>query len=131
MQRNVPAPKYINRRFALIEALETRADCITYLADKVPHKTPRSACKFCPYHSDYEWHRQKTEAPADFADSVKVDYALRTSGAVANRDMRQQMYLHRSCKPLDLVQFDTTPPKARSVQLPMNFTAECEGVCGV
>ena len=131
MQRNVPAPKYIERHFHLIEQNETRADCLNYLADKVPHQTPRSACKFCPYHNDYEWNKQKTEAPEEFAESVKVDSSLRANGSVVNRQLDQVLYLHRSCKPLDLVQFDPTPPKPRDVQLQMNFAAECEGMCGV
>jgi hypothetical protein len=63
MERNVPAPKYIKRLFPLINNFETRWDCVTYLADKVPHETPRSACVNCPYQTDYEWHRQKTRRP--------------------------------------------------------------------
>ena len=133
MERNVPAPRYIKRHFQLIDSLETRADCVTYLADKVPHETPRSACVNCPFHNDYEWHKQKTSSadPQDWKRSVEIDTALRTTGCRANRDMKQEMYLHRSCKPLELVQLDPTPPTARAVQLPMNFASECEGVCGV
>lgn len=131
MQRNVPAPKYINRQFSLIDQLQTRTDCVAYLADKVPHVTPRSACVFCPYHSDYEWNKQKTEDPEGWKRSVEVDHALREKGSVVNRQMDQTMYLHRSCKPLELVQLDPKPPTARAVQLPMNFAPECEGMCGV
>lgn len=131
MQRNVPAPRYVNRRFPLIESNLTRANCVGYSAEKVPHEVPRSACKFCPYHSDHEWHRQKTEQPEEFSDSCAVDEALRTPGNVVNRDMEQTMFLHRSCQPLALVQFDPTPPKAKQIQLQMNFAGECEGVCGV
>ncbi len=131
MEQNVPAPKYIERHFNLIDNLETRANCITYLADKVPHETPRSACVNCPFHSDYEWYRQKTEDPDGWARSLEIDTALRTTGCRANRDMKQQMYLHRSCKPLELVQLDPTPPSPRAVQLPLNFAGECEGVCGL
>lgn len=131
MQRNVPPPKYITRHFPLIDKLLTRTDCKAYLAGKVPHETPRSACVFCPYHDDYEWSRLKANDPAGFARSVEVDRALRTPGAVVNRHIDQTMYLHRSCKPLELVQFDPTPPKPRAVQLPMNFAGECEGMCGL
>jgi hypothetical protein len=131
MERNVPPPGYIKRHFYLIDSLKTRADCISYLADKVPHETPRSACVCCPYHTDYEWHRQKTTDAAGWRRSLEIDAALRTAGCRANRDMKQSMYLHRSCKPLGLVELDRTPPSARAVQLPMNFVGECEGVCGV
>jgi hypothetical protein len=131
MQRNVPSPRYLTRRFYLIEQNITRSGCVDYNSDKVPHETPRSACTFCPYHNDYEWNLQKTQEPVEFAHSVAVDESLRQSGNVVNRNMDQPMYLHRSCKSLDLVRFDPTPPKARAAQLAMNFTTECEGVCGV
>lgn len=131
MERNVPAPQYLKRQFPLIAAFQTRSDCLAYLADKVPHETPRSACVLCPYHTDYEWHKQKTSDPTGWARSVAIDDALRTAECRANRDMRQKMYLHRSCKSLELVQLDPTPPHPRAVQLPMNFAGECEGVCGV
>lgn len=126
-----PPPRYLTRRYWLIEQNLTRADCVNYLADKVPHQTPRSACVFCPYHSDFEWNRQRIEAPEDFAKSVEVDRILRMEGVVVNRQMDQTMYLHRSCQPLELVQFDTSPPKSRAAQTVMNFAEECEGVCGV
>lgn len=129
MQRNIPTPKYLTRRFPLIEQNTTRAGCVKYNDDKVPHEVPRSACKFCPYHSDYEWHRQKTEAPEEFADSCALDRVLRT--AVVQRALTHTAYLHRSCKPLELVQFDPTPPEPRQVQTNLHFAAECEGVCGV
>jgi hypothetical protein len=131
MQRNIPAPKYLKRRFYLIENNITRAGCVDYNSLKVPHEVPRSACKFCPYHTDYEWHRQQTDNPEEFADSCAVDSVLRDRSTVIARAHTHTAYLHRSCRPLGLVQFDPTPPKPRQVQLSMNFTAECEGVCGV
>jgi len=117
-------------RFPLIERFMTRTNCISFLADKVPHETPRSACTFCPYHNDYEWDRIKREDPDGWQRAVQVDHALREQGSVVNRAMDQVMYLHRSCKPLDLVQLDTKPDLRKS-QLGINFAAECEGMCGV
>jgi len=61
---SVPRPRWLRKiHFPLIENFMTLANCLTYLADKVPHETPRSACVFCPFHSDYEWDRQKREDP--------------------------------------------------------------------
>jgi hypothetical protein len=131
LQRNHIAPKYLTRRFPLIESNQTRQDCAAYNAVAVPHEVPRSACKFCPYHSDYEWDKQKHETPGEFADSVQVDESLRAQGSRCNAKLDQVMYLHRSCKPLELVQLNPKPPAHKSVQLAMNFAAECEGVCGV
>jgi hypothetical protein len=119
-------------RFPLIENFMTRANCLEWLLThgSVPHETPRSACVFCPYHSDLEWDRIKREDPEGWALSVRLDHRLREAGAVVNRKMDQRMYLHRSCQPLDLVQLDVSEdPRKR--QLAMNFAAECMGVCGV
>lgn len=108
----------------------TRANCLTYLADKVPHETPRSACEYCPFHSDFEWDRQKREDPEAWLRSVALDHMLRIPGNVVNRNLDQQLFLHRSCVPLDLVQLDTRPDP-RKAQIAINFSAECMGVCGV
>lgn len=116
--------------FPLIDKFMTRANCINWLAGRIPHETPRSACVFCPYHSDHEWDRLRTEDPDGWARAVEVDHALRRDVSVDNRDMSQVMYLHRSCKPLDLVQLDTTPDP-RKAQTTINFAAECMGMCGV
>lgn len=122
--------KWATPHFPLIDRFMTRPDCLTYLADKVPHQTPRSACVFCPYHSDVEWYRIKHEDPAGWARSIEIDRALRDPSSVVNRDITQTMYLHRSCQPLELVQLDTRP-KPRDLQLSMSFAAECMGMCGV
>ena len=128
--RRAPRPKYLKVHFPLIDNFMTRANCLSYLADKVPHETPRSACTFCPFHNDFEWDRQKREDPEAWAESVALDHALRVPGNVFNRNLDQQLFLHRSCVPLDLVQLDTRPDP-RKAQLAMNFAAECMGVCGV
>jgi len=128
--RKAKRPKYLKVNFPLIDSFMTRTNCRAYLADKVPHETPRSACKFCPFHNDFEWDRQKREDPKAWAESVALDHALRVAGNVVNRNLDQQLFLHRSCVPLDLVQLDTRPDP-RKMQLAINFSAECMGVCGV
>lgn len=116
-------------RFPLIEKQMSREDCVEYLADKVPHETPRSACVFCPYHSDAEWARVKAN-PADWAHAVAVDASLRRPDVIAQRRLRQELYVHRSCKPLDQVELKPEPPAKRALQLLMSW--ECvEGVCGL
>jgi hypothetical protein len=122
--------KWSTPHFPLIERFFTRADCLTYLADKVPHQTPRSACVFCPYHSDAEWLLLRETDPQGWSHALRLDAAMRTPGYAGNRQMNRPMYLHRSCQPLDQVQFNTRP-KQRDLQLSMSFAAVCEGVCGV
>lgn len=83
----------------------TRQDCVEWLADKVPHKTPRSACTFCPYHSNAEWLSIKTNDPVGWARAVEIDNALRTEGTRANAKLDGVMYLHRKCVPLETIDF--------------------------
>ncbi len=61
---------------------------------------------------------------------MEIDEALRTTGSVANRQVDQRMYVHRSCLPLVQIAFNPKPT-AREQQTNLAFTRECEGVCGV
>lgn len=93
----------------------------------IPHVVPRSACTFCPFHSDPEWIRLKADTKA-WGRIVEIDRALR-SDSVAAKGMARRMYLHRSCLPIDQVEFD---PTERPEQNDINFSAfDCEGMCGV
>ena len=65
----------------------------------------------------------KNERPEEFADAVEFDKNIRTG----SRNIRDKLYLHRSCKPLDEVEFNK---KENDKQLDM-FNNECEGMCGV
>jgi len=114
--------------FPLIDRMMTRANCLDWLEGKVPHQVPRSACVFCPFHTDAEWQRLKDAGGPDWGRAVEVDHFLRTTGSVANRDMRQSMYVHRSCKPIDEVDFR---PKVNVKEMQLGFDVECMGVCGV
>ena len=115
--------KYILNRHPLIEAKMSRQDCIDYLKkEKIP-LPEKSACIVCPYHNDAYWHFMKTERPSEFADAVDFDKQVRN----ISRKEDEQLYAHRSCKPLDEVEFNK---KETDKQLDM-FNNECEGMCGV
>jgi hypothetical protein len=46
--------KWSRLHYPLCQSLMwTRADCRAYLKPRVPHRVPRSACVFCPYHKLY------------------------------------------------------------------------------
>lgn len=128
--RRALRPKYLHVRFPLIELLMARQHCLTFLDGAVPHAVPKSACRYCPFHDDPEWARQKRDDPAGFAESVKVDEALRNPAVTNNRKRKntQPMYLHRSLQPLVQIQFDDAP---RPKQSWIGFARECMGVCGV
>jgi len=115
--------KYILNRHPLIEANMSRQDCINYLnKNKIP-LPEKSACIICPFHNDAYWHFMKTERPIEFNEAVDFDKKVRTG----SRKIRDKLYLHRSCKPLDEIEFDK---KENDKQLDM-FNNECEGMCGV
>lgn len=115
--------KYILNRHPLIEAKMSRQDCINYLKKENIPLPEKSACIVCPYHNDAYWHFMKTERPSEFADAVDFDKQVRN----ISRKEDEQLYSHRSCKPLDEVEFDK---KETDKQLDM-FNNECEGMCGV
>lgn len=121
----------------LIDRHMTRADCVAWLEERgrVPHMVPRSACVFCPFHSDAEWVRVRS-VPEDWARAVEVDEALRAAGSVANRNMDAPMYLHAQLKPLVQVEFRPLADRDAG-QATMGFwrddkfSRECLGVCGL
>lgn len=122
--------------FPLIDLKMTRQDCIDFLKPRVPHETPRSACVYCPFKSASEWLRTKSH-PKAWARALQIDRALRTPGVIANRNMDQLLYLHRSCLPLDQIDFEAEAKRERErYALPLfdnDFSAnDCgEGMCGV
>jgi len=114
--------------FPLFETNTTRAGAIAWLEKRVPHTVPRSACVFCPYHSNEEWqalHRDDPSNP-DWRRAVEIDETLRDDTAVCSRGMREMQYLHRSCVPLKEADISTPEPHAEFA-----FVRECEGMCGV
>ena len=115
--------------FPLFDEYMTRADCVNYLEKRLPnYEVPRSACVYCPFHSDEEWLRVK-ESPTDWARAVEIDEAIRDKTSACTQDMRAAQYLHRSCLPLVQIDFKA---KALDKQGRINFsTFDCEGMCGV
>ena len=110
---------YILNRHPLIEMNMSRQDCINWMNKNnfiIPEK---SACICCPFHDDKYWKNLQEKYPTEFADAVALDKEIRT----ISKDKNIKNYTHRSCKPLDEVDFD--PDKN---QLDM-FENECEGVC--
>jgi hypothetical protein len=124
-QRRFAEMKWAVPVYPFIEMGWSREDCTRWLEDRLPHAVPRSACVFCPYKSNKEWLHLKGTDPEGWARAVQIDEALRREGTVANRRMEQKLYLHRSCVPLQMVDFSGSHTLFR----PM--TNECQGMCGV
>jgi hypothetical protein len=112
--------------YPLIDLGMRRTDC-RRLLDQVGIDTPRSACSFCPYHSDREWKHLKQDHPEDFADAVAFEKAVWAAharhGSVSGQTAAPT--LHRSGRTIDEVDFNAQG------SLFGGWGDECFGVCGV
>jgi len=132
VKANYVKHRWASPSFPLMEMGWTRASCMEFLKDRVPHETPRSACVFCPYRSAVEWERLKTTDPEGWARAVEVDNALRVEGNVVNRGLNQKLYVHRHCIPLDMVDIVAEAAKERAKPRPVDMFAASDGfeTCG-
>lgn len=96
----------------------TRNDIINwYISNSLP-VPPKSSCVFCPYQSDAAWYNMKINEPTDFAAAVRVDKAIRNS---SKKGIKNQIFLHNSCVPLELIEFSPDAPDL--------WSGECSGNC--
>ena len=117
---------YIENYWPLIRLRMSRQHCLDWMAARGFPIPPRSACHFCPFHTDKEWSRLRNDEPEEFARSVEFDRSLRV--AAENQDvLRGKPYLHRSCKPLDQVDFRSDVERGQQL---LNWQDECTGMCG-
>ena len=116
--------KWVTNDYPLVDRRLTRLHCLEWMQDQGYPMPPRSACYFCPYHSDDEWRRLKTDDPVSFGLAVAYERDYQQALAQVTK-FRGVPYLHRSLKPLSEVDFAD-----KSTQTDM-FNNECEGVCGV
>ena len=114
-------------RWPLIEKRMTRRQCLEWMMVNGYPEPPRSACVWCPFHSDEEWRRLRDEEPKEFQRAINFDRRIRE---LAKKDtaLKMDVYLHNSCKPLDEIDFDSDEQKG---QMTWDFRAECEGMCGI
>ena len=116
---------WMTNRYPLVEDLRwTRHSCLTWWKENGMPAPPRSACVFCPYHSDREWLRLKDEEPEDFARAVRYERDLQAA-ALRSDAFKETPFLHRSLVTLDKVDLD---PNRDQIDM---FGNECEGMCGV
>jgi len=118
--------KWCNNRWPLIEQEMSRQHCIRWFEKNYPGRVlAKSACIGCPFRNDAGWREMKVDNPLSFAEAVEFDHAIRNKGQMAS--LKQLLFIHRSCKPLDEVDFRNLEDMG---QLNM-FNNECEGMCGV
>lgn len=125
--------RWIRNVYPLVDLGLNRNDCLKKLA-AWGWSAPKSACTFCPYHSDVMWAEMKRNDPESWQDAVLVDRALRTHQGVAG--FRGHVFLHAERKPLEEVDFDARlakPKQKRQMRLYLTpgFGNDCSGLCGV
>lgn len=96
-----------------------RDQCIKYVEDEGLGTPPKSSCIGCPFHNNAMWIDMKVNDPESWEDAVEVDKKIRELPRFKNA-----AYLHRSCQPLDKVEFKEQTDIDE-------FINECEGMCGV
>jgi hypothetical protein len=87
----------------------TRDDCTRYLTARGYASTPKSACVGCPFHGNAQWRALRDGNPAEWADAVDFDAAIRSGNARGNangKPLLGEAYLHRSRLPLDQAPID-------------------------
>lgn len=127
VQRMKPSRmKYVQNRWPLVDRGMRRHDCLLWMERNGYGRPPRSACTFCPYHSNAEWLSLTDEERQEAIDldnniaSFKGTNELRSG-------LRGDIFLHRSGRRLELV-FPTLSEEPEQVDM---FQNECEGMCGV
>jgi len=112
--------KYITNRYPLIEQNLSRSDCLEWMRKQNYPEAPRSACYYCPYHSQAEWRRIRDNYPDYFEKAVQIDEQLRAFGNINN-----DTYLHKARLPL------AEAVNRNDIDDPDGFGMECEGMCGL
>ena len=124
MQRaKINKDKWQLNRFPLLELELKRHELINWFDERYPERTlTKSSCTFCPFHNDGAWRDMKYNDKDSWNDAVDFDKSLRKGKTKYKHDQ----YLHRSCLPLDEIDFDNAEDKGQ-----LSFLGECEGMCGV
>lgn len=123
---------YIENQYPLIDLKFTRQTCLNWLKQNNYPLAPRSACTFCPYHSNEEWLRIKNGNKEEWEEIVKIDTAIRNQyrfkkNNAGSGKLKDELYLHRDCKPINEIDFTAK----KNNQMDFGFNNECEGMCGV
>ncbi|MFE4216255.1 hypothetical protein [Streptomyces sp. NPDC056844] len=101
--------KYMRNRHPLIDLGWSRTDCVRYLTSLNLADTPKSSCLGCPFHGNAQWRHIRDTSPAEWADVVAFDAAIRQGNARANASGNRllgEAFLHRSRVPLGQAPID-------------------------
>lgn len=112
---------WLKNRWPLIEWEMNRSDCLLWMKKNGFPRPPRSACYFCPFHSDVEWARLRKEEPASFQKAVEFERECHLLFEKQD-SLTDKPFLHKSLTPLSEVDFSDAD---------VGFDNECEGHCGI
>jgi len=118
--------KWAANHYPLIERRMSRHDCLRWMERNRFPVPPRSACVYCPFHSDSEWRRLRDDEPQEFRKAVQFEKDLQAVKLISDK-MSGVPFLHNSLRPLGEIEFTTDAERGQGDF----FNAECEGMCGV
>jgi len=113
-------------RWPLIEKEMSRTDCLEWMERHNFPLPPKSACTFCPYHSDELWTGMSSsdqQFAIDYENKLQAAYSESTA-------LKGVPFLHSSRIPLSQVLENLKSGKQQPAKDDL-FDEECEGMCGV
>jgi hypothetical protein len=114
---------WVVNRWPLIEKQIDRKACIHWMQENGYPEPPKSACVYCPFHSNPVWRNMKQREPEEFAKAVVFEKTIQ-----AARGEGGEVFLHNTRKPLDKIDFRNDVDRGQTL---LSFMDECEGMCGV
>tara|TARA_R110000782_G_scaffold259596_1_gene350279 strand:- start:49 stop:366 length:318 start_codon:yes stop_codon:yes gene_type:complete len=103
-----------------------RAKCISWFQENYNKTPPRSACTFCPFHSNAEWLRVK-QNKKEWEEVVKLEKAFNDNRKLISKvtGVKDKIFFTRKCEPIGELDFDE-----KTDQLDL-FNNDCDGYCGI
>lgn len=114
---------WVEHRWPLVELRISRGKCLEWMKDKGYPTPPRSACTFCPFHSDEEWRRIKAGPADEWNAVVQFERDLQRI-SLQDETLSCKPFLHPSMIPIDEVDFSSPTENQYSL------LDECSGLCG-
>lgn len=125
MKRMKPSrDRWSVHRWPLIEKRMSRHNCLDWMRKHGYPKPPRSACTFCPFHSDEEW--RTLQRSGEFDSAVEFEQKLQQIKSESSNFVSVP-FLNNRRVPLDQIDFRTDREKGQR----MLWDDECEGMCGL
>lgn len=120
-----PLYPWIRNVYWLVDNHWSRSKCLDWWSKNYNTELPRSACLGCPFHSNQEWQRLKTQDPEGFQDAVQFEQVIQAAQQQDGEVLKGTPYLHAKRRPLNTINFDREKGQGSL------WDNECSGVCGV